>query len=324
MNRREILKLGVALGGAALACRSMAQQRYPQNPINLIVPFPPGGNLDTVARIIAPPLSQLLGKPVIVQNRAGAGGIVGATEVARAEADGYTLLITTPNAIAVLPQMIKAGYKVESFRAVGLVATTSLVLVVKGNDSRFKNAASFLDYARANPKKLSVGYAGIGTTNHLALMQLEDASHSNFIGVAYKGSGPALIDLLGGQIDAMVDQLTSSIAHINNGGLRALAVLSRERDSLLNGTPTIREAGLPDFEATTSTGLLAPANTPGLIVDALHSALAKVLADPEVKKRLLEVGSVARPSTPQQFQQLLEDEDKRARVLAKAGKLKAE
>jgi tripartite-type tricarboxylate transporter receptor subunit TctC len=323
MNRRDVLKLGVAFGGLTLGHAVLAQQ-YPQKPINLIVPFAPGGNLDTVARIIAPSLSRILGQPVMVQNRPGAGGVIGVAEAARADADGYTLLVSTPNAVSVVPQMVKANYRVDSFRSVGLVATTSLALVVKGNDSRFKDAASFLSYAKSNPKKVSVGYAGIGTTNHVALMQLEEATHSEFTTVAYKGSAPALTDLIGGQIDAVVDQLTSSISHVNSGGLRALAVLSRERDPLLKATPTLREAGVAEFEVTTSTGLLAPAKTPQATIDILHSALQKTLADAQIKARLLGVGSVARPSAPQDFQQLLEVEDKRARALVKAGRLKAE
>jgi tripartite-type tricarboxylate transporter receptor subunit TctC len=323
MNRRDLLKLGVALGGVSLAGSAMAQQ-YPQKTVTLIVPFAPGGNLDIIARVIAPAMSRALGQPIIVQNRAGAGGAIGTGEVARAEADGYTLLITTPNAITVLPQMVKTNYKLDSFQSIGLAATTSLVLVAKGNDNRFKNAASFLASAKASPKKISVGYAGIGTTNHVAMMLLEDAAKCEFSGISYKGSGPALADLIGGQIDAVVDQLTSSAPHVKTGGLRVLAVMSRERDPLLPDVPTLREAGLSEFDQTTSVGFMVPANTSKATVDILNGALKKALADEQVKNRLVGLGNAVRPSTSQEFQQLLEGEEKRARALAKAGKLKTE
>jgi tripartite-type tricarboxylate transporter receptor subunit TctC len=323
MKRRTLLAQMLALGVAPYVMSARAQGGLPNKPITLVVPFAPGGNLDVVARAIAPALEQSLGRNVIVDNRPGAGGVIGATAVSRAEPDGSTLLVTTPNAIVVLPKMTRTSFKLASFSPVGLVSTTALVIVVKGNDTRFKDIGALLAHARANPGKTTTGHAGPGTTNHMATLQLEDAARIQLNEVPYKGSAPALIDLMGGQIDMVVDQLTSSAPHIQSGALRALAVMSRERDAALPKVPTLRESGLANFEATTATGLLAPAGTPAAVIEALNSALRKVLAEGAVKSRLLTVGSVAQASSPQELLASLQREDARAQTLAAAGRLKA-
>ena len=323
MKRRTLLAQMLALGVAPYVMPARAQGGLPNKPITLVVPFAPGGNLDVVARAIAPALEQSLGRNVIVDNRPGAGGVIGATAVSRAEPDGSTLLVTTPNAIVVLPKMTRTSYKLASFSPVGLVSTTALVIVVKGNDTRFKDIGALLAHARANPGKTTTGHAGPGTTNHMATLQLEDAAKIQLNEVPYKGSAPALIDLMGGQIDMVVDQLTSSAPHIQSGALRALAVMSRERDAALPKVPTLRESGLANFEATTATGLLAPAGTPAAVIETLNSALRKVLAEGAVKSRLLTVGSVAQASSPQELLASLQREDARAQTLAAAGRLKA-
>ncbi|WP_341248772.1 tripartite tricarboxylate transporter substrate binding protein [Cupriavidus pauculus] len=322
MNRRRMLAQIVALGAAPYVIGARAQA-LPNKPITLIVPFAPGGNLDVVARAIAPALEQNLGRNVIVDNRPGAGGVIGASAVARAEPDGSTLLVTTPNAVVVLPRMTRTSFRLASFTPVGLVSTTALVVVVKGGNGQFKDVAALLAHARANPGKVTAGHAGPGTTNHMALLQLEDAAKIQLNQVPYKGSAPALIDLMGGQIDMVVDQLTSSAPHIQSGALRALAVMSRERDAALPKVPTLREAGLANFEATTATGLLAPAGTPAALVDTLNAALRKALAEGSVKSRLLNVGSMAQASSPQELLASLQREDARAQTLAAAGRLKA-
>lgn len=323
MKRRELLMRAAGITLLPSAGTTSAQS-FPNKSITLIVPFAPGGNLDVVGRTLAPSLERVLGQHVIVENRAGGGGAVGASAVARSTADGYTLLVTTPNAIAVLPQMTSTTYKLENFQPIGLVAATSLVLTVRNNDGRFRDTASVLNQARANPGKLTAGHAGPGTTSHLALLKLEDAAHIELNTVPYKGSSPALIDLMSGQIDLMVDQLTSSAPHIQSGALRAVAVLSRDRDPALPAVPTLREGGLRDFDASTVTGLIAPKGTPQSIVEILNNAIRKALADEDVRTRLLSVGSVVRPSTTQEFQRILAQEDERAQSLARASKLRVD
>lgn len=323
MNRRRMLAQMLAIGAAPMMMTTARAQALPNKPVTLIVPFAPGGNLDVVARAVAPALEQQLGRNVIVDNRPGAGGVIGASAVARAEADGSMLLVTTPNAIVVLPRMTKANYKLASFAPVGLVSTTALVVVVKGNDTRFKDVRALLDFAKKNPGKVASGHAGPGTTNHMATLQLEDAAGIKLNQVPYKGSAPALVDLLGGQIDMVVDQLTSSAPHIQSGALRAIAVMSRDRDPALPNVPTLREAGLANFDATTATTLLAPAGTPAAVVETINTALRKALAEEQVKTRLLTVGSLARSSTSKEVADRLAQEDARAQTLAASGRLKA-
>ena len=318
------LALAAAMAGVcAAASPSLAADRFPSRPITLVVPFAPGGNLDVVARTLAPAFEKAIGQTVIVDNRAGAGGAIGASYVARAEADGHTLLVTTPNAVGILPQMTRTTYRLASFQPVGRIATTPLVVMVR-KQSPYADIAALLADARARPGRISVGHSGPGTTNHIAIFQLEDAAKIELNVIAYKGSGPALIDLIGGQVDSMVDQLSSSTTHIQSGALRPLAVMSRERDPALPGGPTLREAGLAGFDATTASGLLAPAGTPAATVELLGEALRKALADPAVAARLAVLGSPARPAGVAEWTAQLQQEEKRGVALAAAGKLKTD
>lgn len=321
MIRRTFLR--VAAIALTLAAQPATAQT-PSKPVTLVVPFAAGGNLDLVARIIAPPMAKLLGQPVVVQNKAGAGGAIGVSEVARAEPDGTTLLVSTPNAIVVVPKMISTQYDLSSFASVGLIASTSQILVIRAENPKLKDVQDLITYARQNPGKLSIGHSGIGTTNHLAIMQLQSAAGVTFNIVAYKGSGPAILDLLGGQIDTLVDQLSSSIANVKAGKFTALTVLSNARDPLLPDVPGTREVGLAALDTSTTTGLLAPAKTPPATLASLNAALNKVLQDDEVNAQLLRVGSIARPGTTEAFTALLKSEDSQARALADAGKLKAD
>lgn len=309
---------------AALLFPLTALAQLASKPVVLIVPFAAGGNLDLIARIIAPPLTRHLGRTVVVQNKVGAGGVIGTTEVARAEADGSTLLVTTPNAIVVTPRMMSTNYSLDSFVSAGIISSTSLALVVRADNQRFGSFAEFLAYAKANPGKLAMGNSSIGTTNHVAILVLQDAAGLDFNLITYKGSGPATIDLLGGQIDAMVDQLSSSYTHVKSGRLRALAVMSKQRDPLLPDVPGTADLGLAAVDVSTIAGILAPAGTPAPVIAALNDALNKTLAEESVRKELLNIGSVARPGPADAFAALLKREDGVAARLAAAGKLKNE
>ena len=321
MLRRLALQT-IAVSAITAFVPAMAQTSA--KPITMLVPFAAGGNIDIVARIIAPALSKQLGQTIVVQNRPGGGGSVAAAEVARAQPDGSTLLITTPNPLVIVPKMVSTTYTINSFESIGLISSTSLVFTTRAGNPKFMDMASFLAYARANPGKVSIGNAGIGTTNHIAIMQLQSIAKLDLNVVTYKGSGPAIIDLLGGQIDAMVDQLSSSVAHIKGGRMTAISVLAPERDPLLPNTPSTKEVGLPTLDISTTLGLLAPAKTPEATVKQLGDALFKVLQDPAVKELLLNVASIARPGPTNAFSVLLKREDKIAAELATAGKLKVE
>lgn len=321
MQRRTILK---ALGAGAATASLPSFAQLSSKPITLIVPFAAGGNIDLVGRIIAPPMAKLLGQSVVVQNRAGAGGAIGVSEVARAEPDGSTLLVSTPNAIVVVPRMVHTTYDLASFASVGLISFTSQVIVIRAQNPKFKSFPDLIAYARANPGKVSVAHSGIGTTNHMAILQLQEAAGIQLNVVAYKGSGPAIVDLLGGQIDVLVDQLSSSINNIKAGKFIALTVLSNARDPLVPDVPGTKEGGLAAVDTSTTTGLLAPAKTPPAMLATLNAALNKALGEEETKALLLRVGSIARPGPAEAFTALLKSEDKQAQALAAAGKLKTE
>ena len=309
---------------AAVLIPSVTMAQLAAKPVVLIVPFAAGGNLDLIARIIAPAMMQHLGRTVVVQNKVGAGGVIGTTEVARAEPDGSTLLVSTPNAIVVTPRMMTTSYSLDSFVSAGIISSTSLALVVRSDNKRFGTFADLLAYAKANPGKVTMGNSSIGTTNHVAILVLQDVAGLDFNIITYKGSGPATIDLLGGQIEAMVDQLSSSYTHVKAGRLRALAVMSNQRDPLLPDVPGSADLGLPALDVSTLAGILAPAGTPAPVIAAINGALNKALAEENVRRELLNIGSVARPGPADAFTALLHKEDAVAARLAAAGKLKSE
>jgi tripartite-type tricarboxylate transporter receptor subunit TctC len=315
-----------ALGILLLCCSLwVSAQTYPNKTITLIVPFAPGGNIDVIARSIAPSLAKVTGQSVVVENKAGAGGAIGSTYVARAEPDGHTLLVATTNTISVLPYMLKnPPYKPDSFEPVGLAAVSPLVLVVRKDDKRFPDAKSVLQAAKNAPGKVSVGHAGQGTSNHIAILRLEDATKTNFNIIPYKGSAPALTDLMGGQIDFVVDQITSSKPFVDSGNLRILAVLSKTRDPGLPDSPTLREAAGIDLDATTTAGIFAPLGTPPNIVKSLNTSLRKAIDDSGVRGRLSVLGSTARSSTSQEWAAMLNQESNNSQALIQAGKIKAE
>ncbi|HEY4068339.1 MAG TPA: tripartite tricarboxylate transporter substrate binding protein [Burkholderiaceae bacterium] len=323
MTRRLLIHAAFASAVLALTAHAHAADKYPDKPITLIVPFAPGGNLDIVGRALAAGLGTALGGTAIVENRAGAGGAVGASFVARAKPDGYTLMVSTPNALVVSPLIAKTTYELDNFAPIGTISTTPLTIVV-GAKSPFTTIQALLAAVRAKPGKLSVGHSGNGTTNHVALLQLESDAKLDFNIVPYKGSGPALTDLMGGQLDLVVDQLTSSANFIRAGSLRALAVMSAKRDPGLPDVPTLREAGVTNFDASTIAGLFAPAGTPPAVVDALNAAIHKALADPATAKSLLAIGSPAQTSTTAEWTARLKHEQATAQALSKAGLLRGE
>jgi tripartite-type tricarboxylate transporter receptor subunit TctC len=315
-----------SLAALALSLASAAAlgEAWPSKPVKIIVPFAPGGNLDVTARLVAESMAKQLGQPFVVENRAGAGGALGSEVVAKAPPDGYTLVAGTSATTIVSPLLIpNAPYGLASFAPVGMMAVTPLLLEVPAA-SPHADFKAFVAYARANPGKLTIGHSGNGTTNHIAILQLREALKVDWVIVPYKGSGPALIDLVGGQIDSMVDQTSSSLPQIQGGKLRALAVGTRTRVADLPNVPTLQEQGVKDFEAVTPSGLFAPANTPPEIVKTLSVALNKALADPVIAKRLAELGSEVRPMSAAEFEKFLREEEAKLKALVRAGVLKGD
>lgn len=320
LHRRTLL-----LAPALLALPARAQS-YPDKPIRLVVPFAPGGNADITGRLFSEALAKRLGQSVVVENRGGAGGAIGSEQVANSAADGYSIVLGSTGTFLVSPRMTggKPPYTLASFAPVAMLATSSMVLEVNAS-SAIKDWPAMLAYLKANPGKLTVGHPGNGSTNHLALLQLQKAAGVSFNIVPYKSMGLALNDLLAGQIDAAIDQIPASIGHIRGGKLRPIVVTSRKRAGQLPDVPTLAESGVADFDSQTPLVLLAPAGTPDVVVGKLNAAVNDALADPAVKKRLAELGNEElQAMAPAELAAFLRKEDQVVAELAKSGLLKPE
>lgn len=314
-----------ALLAALPAARALAQAGYPDKPIRLVVPFAPGGNADLTGRLFAEALSKRLGQQVIVENRGGAGGAIGAEAVAKSAPDGYSLVLGSTGTFLVSPRMTggKPPYTLASFAPVALLSTSPMDIVINANNP-IKDWAGMLAYLRANPGKLTVGHPGNGSTNHLALLQMQKTLDVRFNVIPYKSNGLALNDLLAGQIDAVIDQVPASIGHIRGGRLRAIVVTTARRAGQLPDVPTLQETGVKDFAATTPIVLMAPAGTSPDIVKKLNEAVAGALSDPTVKEKLNDLGAETEVLTPQQLTAFLQKEDALVEELQKSGLLKVE
>jgi tripartite-type tricarboxylate transporter receptor subunit TctC len=288
---------------AAAAPLGNAQAPYPSKPIRIVVPFPAGGTTDILARAVAAKLTETTGQPAVVDNRPGAGGNIGAELVAKSAPDGYTFLMGTVGTHAINPSLYaKMPYDhVKDFAPVILVAGVPNVLVV--NPALPVNSVQeLIAYIRANPGKVNFASSGSGTSIHLSGELFKTMTGTQITHVPYKGSAPALQDLVGGQVQIMFDNLPSSLALIKAGKLKALAVTSAERSSALPDVPTVAEAGLPGFEASSWFGLLAPAGTPKEAIAKINGEVAKWLATPEAKEKLASQGAIAAAGlTPDDF-----------------------
>jgi len=306
--------LAVAVGSIP----SAAAQDFPNHPLRIVVPWPPGGNVDFTARTVQAAFSEALGQQVLVENRAGAGGTIGSAQVAKASPDGYTLLLGSSGTISAAPAVFKTiSYDpARDFIAVGAIQYVPMVLTVAPK-TPVATWAEFVAYSKTKP--ISVASAGNGSSNHLAMELLMRQAKLSLLHVPYKGSGPAITDLLGSQVESMVDQLTASIEHIRNGKLRALAVTSLARSPLLPNVPTLDELGVKGYEAGTYTGIFAPAGTPAAVVARLHAALRKALADPGVRERYRAAGADVWEMRQEEFEAYVRaDVDKWRRVAREA------
>ncbi len=300
------LTLALALTLSATAHAQSAStgsgQAYPAKTIRIVVPFAPGGNVDINARAVAPGLTELLGQPVVVDNRAGAGGMIGGEIVAKAAPDGYTLLMASNSVYSVAPHVFAKPlyHPVRDFAAISGISNVPFVLISHPSVPA-KNFREFVALVKTKPGQMTMATAGTGTSNHLVGELIQMSAGIRMTGVPYKGSGPALIDLLGGQVDSHVDQLTASMGHIRSGKIRALAVTTDKRAPLLPDVPTLAEQGLKGFDATTITGLLAPAATPKDILDRVHGAIVKITAQPTIRDRFAALGATTVGSSPAAF-----------------------
>lgn len=293
-----------------------ATSTYPNKPVTLIVAFPPGGGTDIVARRVAQGLNTAWGQSVIVDNKGGAGGTIGTALAARAEPNGYTIMLATLGNMAINPHL----YKMEIDPSKDLAAITNVVgvtfVLVAHPSLPANNVQELLALAKQKPGKLNYSSSGTGGAPHLAIELLASMTGTQFTHVPYKGSGPSFTDLVGGQVDFTMDSLVQSLPHIQSGQLKVLAVLSAKRSPVLPAVPTVAESGVPGYDFTNWFGFVAPAQTPKEVITQLHQDIASVLSQPALREQLEKMGTEVIASTPEQFSaQIRSDTDKWAKIV---------
>jgi tripartite-type tricarboxylate transporter receptor subunit TctC len=286
LNRRTFISLAVSLLGALPIAQ--AQDVYPSKPITWVVPFAPGGPTDALARHIAERVARELKQPIIIENAAGAGGTVGAAKVAKAKNDGYTFLVGHMGYMGAAPALYKklAYDPVKDFEAVFRFPDTPLVLMVR-NDHPAKTIKDLVEHGKKNPEQVNISNAGVGSSSHLIAALFANSAGMKVTQVAYKGAGPALVDVIGGQVDGMFDQTNTALPQIQQKKVRALAVTSKVRLPQLKDVPTLNETVLPGFEASTWYGIYAPKGTPKAIVDKVQNAYLQVMKDKEYTGKMV-------------------------------------
>ena len=300
-------------------------QSYPSRTITLIIPFPPGGSTSIVGRVVADKMSQLLGQSIVVDNRGGAGGTIGTKAAAKSEPDGYTLLLGYTGTLAIGPSLYRnVGYEPrKDFAPIGMIGSAPSSLVVHPSFPP-RSLAELIAYAKANPGKVNFGSAGIGTVGHITGEYFAREAGIRIVHIPYKGTGPAISDLLGGHIPMTFSPVAATAGNVKAGLLRALAVTSSRRNSLLPNVPTMSEAGIKDFEASLAYGLVAPAGTPRAVIDRLNEALRAALASDEVKNQLALDGTEITPGSPEAYADFIDRDERRWAELVKASGVEPE
>jgi tripartite-type tricarboxylate transporter receptor subunit TctC len=319
---RILIVAALALASAAGAAYA---QSYPDKPIHLIAPFPAGGLADVLARAIGDELGKNLGQSVIIENRSGAGGNIGADTVAKAPPDGYTLLMSSAGILTANPFLYPSlPFNVETaFVPVTNVADMPMMVVVNPRVEA-KTLGELVAFAKANPNKLNFGSPGVGTTGHLGLAMLMYAANIKITHVRYRGAAPAVADLVAGQIDGVVDNPPNVLPHVQAGKLRALAVAAKARMALLPDLPTAAEAGVKNYEASSWFGILAPAGTPPAVVGRLHREVVAVLRKPAMAERFARLGARLVGNTPQEFAAQIKSERQHWGQIIRAQNIKAD
>jgi tripartite-type tricarboxylate transporter receptor subunit TctC len=312
---RNLLLKSAAILAAVIP--ALANAAWPDKPIRMVVPYAAGGGADNTARIVALKMSEELGQQIIIDNKPGAGGVIGADNVAKAAPDGYTVLYDA-SAFSVNPSLRKLPFDAaKDFIPVSLVATAPQILVVPAA-APYKNVTELIDFARKNPGKLTFASAGGGTGSHLAGEALNDQAKITVMHVPYKGGAPALTDLMGQQVSLYFGNVASTLSYVKSGKLRALAVSSAQRIPALPDTPTLAESGLPGYNVVEWNGVFLPKGTPPEIVEKLGKAVQAAVKDPKTNEKLLQNGLVPAGSSPEVFSKFVAEESARVRALVKA------
>jgi len=301
--KKILTRIALAIGLTAMASSTFAQAatNYPARPIKIVVPFAPGGTTDMLARLVGQRLTQSWGQPVVIENKPGAGATLGADIVAKSAPDGYTLLMGAAHHTIAQQVYAKIPYHFDrDFAPITMVAMVPNMVVVN-SEVPAKNIAEFIALAKTQPGKLNYGSAGAGTAHHLIGEMFKLRAGVDLVHVPYKGSSPAVADLLSGQVQLMFDTVTSGLPQVKAGKLRALAVTTAKRSSVMPDVPSLSETALPGFDVGTWFGLLAPAATPPAIVQKLNAEIVKIIQQPDVRKQMLEAGSEPMGNTSQQM-----------------------
>ncbi len=327
MNRRELIKIvgGVAATWPVTARAQPLAFDYPTRPITLVVPYAPGGGNDVLARGIAEPMSKTLGQRIFIENRGGAGGSIGTRQVASAPADGYTLGLGGTGTLAIDPTLYpNVSYDPrKDFAPVGLIATSPLIILVSPSLPAH-NVQELIALAKGQPGKLNYASAGTGSGIHLATVLFATAAGIELTHVPYRGTGPALTDLLGGHVALYFSSLPSALGLVKDGKLRALGVTGLKRSATFPDVPTVAEQGLPGFEAVLHYGIVAPAGTPRPIIDKLSVALREALSDPSVSGRFAAEGAEPLATTPEEYAADIDREESKWSALVKSSGAKPE
>jgi tripartite-type tricarboxylate transporter receptor subunit TctC len=323
-NRRTGM-LALCLSAAFASPLASWAQAYPTKPIHIVVPLPPGGSNDVLARILGQKMSESFGQPVIVDNKPGAAGNIATAFMAKTEPDGYNIAVAPNQTVAVNPVLYpNLPFNVNrDLTGITMMGRVPMVLVVSPDKVQVTSVAELIALAKANPDKLSYASAGSGSPQHMAAEVFKSMTGTNLTQIAYKGSAPALVDVLGGQVDVMFCPLNSALPHIRSGKLRALGTTGTRRVELLTNVPTIAET-VPRYESDIWIGMVAPAKTPKTIINKLNAELRRSLALPDVQAKLAEQGIYAETSTPAEFTKLIADDQKRWAAVIKAANIKPE
>ena len=322
-NRKLNLLSTIAL--LAIAATAFAQETYPNRPVKIVAPQAPGGGVDLVARIIAERLRVAMGQPFVVENQAGAGGQIATQMVARAQPDGYTLMIGYVATHATNPAVKRSlGYDaVKDFTPIAMIGGTPNVLVVS-RAVPVNTLQEFVAYAKANPRKVDYGTSGVGTLNHLVMEQFKHASGVPSMAVAYRSIGQAFTDAMGGQIEVIFPGLAAALPHVRSGAFKALAVTGDQRQPVLPEVPTFKELGYEGFNGLTWYGIVGPAKLPEAITKKLNEEVNRILASPEVRETFKAEALTVMPMTPSQFGKYIADEIAHWTAVARASKIEAE
>lgn len=324
-TRRQLIKTA-ALGLATAplwAPAARAQGAWPNKPMRLVVPFAAGGTSDILARLLSDRLRAVLGQPVVVDNRGGAGGVIGADVVAKSEADGHTILLGTIASHAINPALQpRMPYDaLKDFAPVILLGSIPNVLLV-GAQQPFQTVADVIAAAKARPGTVAFASAGQGSSQHMSGETFKLLTGAELLHVPYRGSAPAIQDLIAGQVPCSFETVTVALPHIQGGKVRALAVTSAQRSAMLPNTPTLQEAGVPGFDVSSWQGIYAPAGTPAAVVERLNTEIQKIIGEPEMKARMASLGLAHQPNTPAQFTAFGEQEVAKWTRTVKEGDLK--